>query len=390
MQQFNYPTTILYGSGATEELGRRLKRDHRRVLLVTDPGVVKAGVAAAVVRSLESVGVSADVYSEIHGNPIEADVNGGAQRYRSDKFDGIVAVGGGSPIDAAKVIAVLASHDQPLATFEEGRGGTERIDGERLPPVYAVATTAGTGSEVGRSGVIVSGDTGRKLIVFHPRLLPRIAVLDPELTIGLPAKVTAATGMDAFTHGIEAYFARAFHPMADAIALGGMELVIANLPTAVARGGDREARGRMLLAAAMGATAFQKGLGCVHSLAHPLSTHYNIHHGLANALMLAPALAWQLEHKRSAMSADLSGRYARVARLFPGHEAAGAAELPRAIADFVRSVGITETLASSGVRADDLDSLADEAWDDPCHRENPIPLARADLRAIYASLLSAS
>jgi alcohol dehydrogenase class IV len=231
--------------------------------------------------------------------------------------------------------------------------------------------------------VIITRDTRVKTVIFHPSLMPRMAILDPELTVGLPPHLTAATGFDAFTHGLEAYFARGFHPIADAVALGCMELVVDALPRAVARGDDLEARGRMLLAASMGATAFQKGLGVIHSLAHPLSTHYGIHHGLANALLMPTALAWQLEEKADAFTDNLRERYQRVARLFRGRTQARPGDLPEVVTAFRSRVGIEDTLAERGLRREDIPALAREAFADPCHSLNPIPLTESDLAAIY-------
>lgn len=388
--QFNFPTTILYGPGAAIELAQRLARqsasdDERRLLLVTDPGLVDAGLAERVSDHLTEAGLTVVTYSEVHGNPVEADVTGGVTAYRDAGARGIVALGGGSPMDTAKAIAVLATHDGPLSRFDDAKGGDRHIDGALLPPIYAIPTTAGTGSEVGRAGVIICADTRVKTVVFHPGLMPRVAVLDPELTVGLPPKITAATGMDAFTHGLEAYLARGFHPMADAVALGCMELVVQHLPAAVARGEDLDARGNMLLAASMGATAFQKGLGVIHAMAHPLSTRYGVHHGLANALLMPPVLGWQLERKTAHFTADLWARYARVARLFGSVR--DAADLPAAIADLCRRVGITETLADHGLRREDIPALAGEALADAALQGNPIGLTRDDLAAAYERCL---
>lgn len=385
--QYNYPTTILYGPGAVAELGKRLAGgSDRRYLLVTDAGVVKAGLADRVAKSLGEAGLQVELFTDVHPNPVEEDVEKGVAAFRRLGGAGLIALGGGSPMDVAKAIAVLATHEGPLSRFDDGKGGDKHITNP-MPPVYAIPTTAGTGSEVGRSGVIITRDTGAKTVIFHPSLMPRIAVLDPELTVGLPASLTAATGFDAFTHGLEAYFAKGFHPIADAVAMGCMELVVDALPRAVARGDDLEARGRMLLAASMGATAFQKGLGVIHSLAHPLSTHYGIHHGLANALLMPTALAWQLEEKPDAFTDDLRDRYQRVARLFRGREKARPADLPEAVMAFRSRIGITDTLPSRGLKRDDIPRLAREAYADPCHTLNPIPMTEADLAAMYQRCL---
>ena len=385
--QFNYPTTILYGPGAVTELAQRLARGaDRRFVLVTDPGVVKAGLAPRVQGALSAAGLLVELFTDVQPNPVEDDVEKGARVFTGARAAGLVALGGGSPMDVAKAIAVRATHEGPLSRFDDKLGGDRMIE-HPLPPVYAIPTTAGTGSEVGRSAVIITRDTGVKTVIFHPALMPRVAVLDPELTAGLPPHLTAATGFDAFTHGLEAYLARGFHPIADAVAVGCMELVLEALPGAVARGNDLEARGRMLLAASMGATAFQKGLGMIHSLAHPLSTRYGIHHGLANALLMPVALAWQLEERAAVFTDDLRGRYRRVARLFPGRAQAVHRDLPEAIRAFRAEVGITDTLPARGLRREDIPGLAREAFADPCHALNPIPVTEADLGAVYARCL---
>jgi 4-hydroxybutyrate dehydrogenase len=382
--QFNYPTTILFGPGAVAAFAERLGKEGPgcRFLLVTDPGVVKVGLAGEVQKALERAGLAVETFDSVHPNPLEADVTAGTEAFRRGRFQGIIALGGGSPMDVAKAIAVLATHDGPLERFDDSKGGDRHIV-NAVPLLHAIPTTAGTGSEVGRSAVITIERTRRKTIIFHPTLLPRIAVLDPELTVGLPPAITAATGMDAFTHGLESYLARGFHPMADSIALGAMELVIEALPRAVEKGDDLDARGRMLIAASMGATAFQKGLGVVHSLAHPLSTRYGMHHGLTNALLMQPALGYQLERRKGEMGDPLRARYRRVARLFPGLAAAEPEALPDAIAGFVRRVGIVQSLGELGLRREDIPQLAREAFEDPCHGLNPLPMTESDLASIY-------
>lgn len=372
---------MLYGPGALGELGKRLADGHpgAAMLLVTDPGLVNAGLAREVVDHLQTWGLSITVHSDVHGNPREADILAGADAYRSSGASAIIALGGGSPMDAAKAIAVLATNEGPLSKYDDAKGGDQFID-KPLPPVYAVPTTAGTGSEVGRSGVIICADTEVKTVIFHPDLMPRIAVLDPELSVGLTPHLTAATGMDAFCHGMEAYLASGFHPMADAIGLGCMELCIEYLPRAVDNGNDLDARGNMLLAASMGATAFQKGLGMVHSMAHPMSTHYDTHHGLANALLMPKALGWQLEARRDSFTDVLLARYRRVAGLFGKDRAE---ELPEAIFAMCQRVGIDTTLADAGLSEADIPSLSKEAFADICHQTNPISLTQDDFTAAY-------
>jgi 4-hydroxybutyrate dehydrogenase len=385
--QYNYPTTILYGPGAVTELARRLGAGaERRYVFVTDAGVVKAGLAERVGQVLGDAGLEIELFDGVHANPLEEDVERGVEVFRRIGAAGLIALGGGSPMDVAKAIAVLATHEGPLSRFDDAKGGDKNIT-RPLPPVYAIPTTAGTGSEVGRSGVIIARDTGLKTIVFHPTLMPRMAVLDPELTTGLPPSLTAATGFDAFTHGLEAYLAKGFHPMADAVALGCMELVVDALPRAVNHGDDLEARGRMLLAASMGATAFQKGLGVIHSLAHPLSARYGIHHGLANALLMPTALAWQLEEKADAFTDDLRERYQRVARLFRGRAQARPGDLPEVVTAFLTRIGIEDTLPQRGLRREDIPKLAREAFADPSHVLNPIPMTEVDLASMYERCL---
>ena len=383
IKQGNYPTTILHGPGAVGEFAKRLAAQKPgTLLLVTDAGVVKAGLADKVEKALTGAGLKVVRTSEVHPNPTEADCEAGAALVKKSKVKAIVALGGGSPMDAAKGIAVLATHPGPISRYDDGKGGDVYLT-EPMPPIYAIPTTAGTGSEVGRAGVILARDTGLKTIVFHPTLLPRIAVLDPELTVGLPPSLTAATGIDAMTHGLEAYLAKGFHPMADAIALGCIETVIASLPRAVEHGNDLDARGMMLIAASMGATSFQKGLGVIHALAHPLSAHYGTHHGLANALLMPRALAWQVKNKRAAFTDDLRARYERLVRLFPGYASAGYEALPEAVGKFIASVGIRGHLGEHGLVEKDLAVLSKEAHGDPSMGGNAIELHETELAAIY-------
>ena len=270
------------------------KENLNRLFLVTDPGLTKIGLADDVKEQLTVSGLNITIFDDLHPNPLEEDVSRGVEAYRSDDYDGIIALGGGSAMDVAKTIRFMAVHGPPLSQYDDTLGGDKKII-HPLPVMFAIPTTAGTGSEVGRSSVITIKDTGRKTIFFHPNLMPDIAVLDPTLTVGLPAHITAATGMDAFTHCLEAYLVDSFHPMADAIALKGIQMIVENLPKVMDKPNNLDARGQMLLSATMGATAFQKGLGMIHSMAHPLSAQYNIHHGLANALLIKFCLEFTIE-----------------------------------------------------------------------------------------------
>jgi 4-hydroxybutyrate dehydrogenase len=380
MQQYNYPTTILFGEGALDELGGRLAGRVRRALLVTDATLVKAGLADRVSGALRARGVETAVFDGVHPNPIEEDVEKGLEAYRAAGCDALVALGGGSPMDTAKVIRFMASHPGPLAQYDDAKGGDKLIV-HPMPPLYAIPTTAGTGSEVGRSGVILLKATGKKTIFFHPRLMPDIAVLEPTLTAGLPPHITAATGIDAFTHCLEAYFVDAFHPMADGIALEGIRLILKALPAAYADGKDLDARGAMQMAAAMGATAFQKGLGMIHSLAHPLSARYNTHHGLANALLLPDSLAF-LESRPLASAAR--AKLDRVQGLF---REAGLAKgsLSASARALFASLGVTFGLREHKVPRGDLEPLSQDAFEDTCHASNIIPVQREDLLAVYTA-----
>jgi alcohol dehydrogenase class IV len=295
---WNYPTAIRFGAGRIAELGEACRGlGIERPLLVTDPALARLPM---VDDALAAAG--AGLFCDLHANPVGADVEAGLARYRDGGHDGVIAFGGGSALDVGKVIAFLSGQARPLWDFEDKQDWWSRADPAGIAPVVAVPTTAGTGSEVGRAGVILDQDLGVKKIIFHPKMMPAIVILDPELTLGLPPNVTAATGMDALSHCLEAYCAPGFHPMADGIAAEGMKLIAEWLPRAVADGADIDARGHMLVAASMGATAFQKGLGGMHALSHPIGALLGTHHGLTNAVLMPYMLAFN----RSAVEARLS------------------------------------------------------------------------------------
>jgi alcohol dehydrogenase class IV len=378
MRQYNYPTVILFGEGSLAEMAARLAGKARRPLLVTDSTLVRAGLAERVTRELRLRGIESAVFDGTHPNPVEEDVEKGVEAYRSAGCGALIALGGGSPMDTAKVIRFMAVHEGPLARYDDAKGGDKLIVNP-MPPLYAIPTTAGTGSEVGRSGVIILRDTGKKTIFFHPGLMPDLAVLEPALTAGLPPAITAATGIDAFTHCLEAYFVDAFHPMADGIALEGIRLILNALPRAYADGRDLAARGEMQMAAAMGATAFQKGLGMIHSLAHPLSARYNTHHGLANALLLPDALAF-LESRPLPPAAR--AKFDRVLGMF--REAGlGKGSLSESARGFFASLGVAFGLRHHRVPQGDLEPLSGDAFADTCHATNIMPVVREDLLAVY-------
>ncbi len=285
-------------------------------------------------------------------------------------------------MDAAKAIKIMATNKPPLSQYDDAKGGDQLIT-EPMPRLYAIPTTAGTGSEVGRSAVIISAETGKKAIYFHPDLLPDMAVLEPELTVGLPPHITAATGVDAFVHCLEAYFAPGFHPIADGIALQGLELVLDWLPKAVEDGQNLDARERMLIAATMGAAAFQKGLGMIHSLAHPLSSRCSMHHGLANALLMPAAISFI---EQSNLDEAQRSRVNKVQTLFfdRGYKSGSLSEMCR---QFNEKLGIKAGLLNHGVEGAELDALAKEAVEDPCHPTNIIPVGLADLLSVYKAAL---
>jgi 4-hydroxybutyrate dehydrogenase len=372
---WSFPTTIVFGAGAVRVVADHVKRvGAKRALLVCDAGVVKVGIAERVRALLEEGGVATALCSDVDPNPVEKNVFDGVAAYKAHGAGAIVSVGGGSPLDAAKLIALKVTHERPLVDYDDATGG-DRFIGADVPPIVAIPTTAGTGSEVGRSGVVTLAATGRKTVIFSPHLLARAALLDPELTRSMPARITAATGFDALTHCLEAYCSTGDHPMADAIALGGLELCAAHLARAVEHGDDLAARGGMMKAAMMGAVSFQKGLGACHSLAHPLSSEKGLHHGLANALCL-PAV---VEFNESVAH----DRLERVRALLD-RNAKSCAEALRALRS---RIGLPAGLKAEGVTEADIPKLADKAFEDACHRSNPRPVTRDDLAALYRQSL---
>ncbi len=382
LTSFSFPTPTLYGPGAISELSARCQKlSIRRPLVVTDGGLVNTATFRAVADALGAAGKDRDwfLYSGVHPNPIEQDVREAAQCYRDNRCDGVIALGGGSPLDVGKAARLLVK--RPGFDFAKFY---DEPDWSGLAPCIAIPTTAGTGSEVGRSSVITLDATHRKAVLFHPELLAKLVILDPQLTVGLPAKLTAATGADALTHCIESFTCPQFHPMCDGIALEGIRLIVEALPRACAKGDDLEARGHMLVAAAMGAVAFQKDLGVVHSLAHPLSTICGLHHGLANALCLVAGMKFCAARK--------PGIYRRVG-LACGLEVlkSSAAEADQQtiafIAAFLAKIGLNTRLSDHGVKREQLDALVAQAVDDPCHKTNVVPVTADDFRNLYLEVL---
>ena len=362
---FSFPTTVLFGAGAVGELPARLEAMRvSRPLVVTDPGLV----STPAFRKIEGLSQGRwPVFSGITPNPVEADVARASDAFRTHDCDAVVAVGGGSALDVGKLLRVWVAWPNVSA-----RGFTAPADPPPLAPCVTVPTTAGTGSEVGRSSVVVVD--GQKAVFFHPALLARLAILDPELTTGLPPKLTAATGADALTHCVESYTSPEFHPMCDGIALEGIRLIADALPRAVRDGSDLDARGKMLVAAMMGGVAFQKDLGAAHSLSHPLSSVCGLHHGTANAVTLPVVMEFNAARK--------PGLYRRVGQAM-GLGDVDDARVIAAIRALLRDVGLGEGLRAYGVREEHLNQLADQAFADPCHRTNPVPVTRDDLYRLY-------
>ncbi len=380
---WSFPTRTLYGVGSIGALADEAKKlGARKGFVVTDKGVVTAGLIEPIVEALAAEGLEVTVFDGVSSNPLETEVLAAKDAYRQAEADLVLAVGGGSPLDVGKLVRLAVTHPLPLAQYDDATGGAERVV-HPLPPMIAVPTTAGTGSEVGRSGVVTLQATNKKTVIFAPSLMPNVAILDPRLTVSLPPRATAATGMDALTHCIEAYCAVGDHPMADAIALKGISFVARNLETAVHDGKDLQARGAMLKAAMMGAVAFQKGLGACHSLAHPLSAEYGLHHGLANALCL-PAV---LDFNRS----TIPSKIARIAKLLGARgqdEETLAFECAGAVRMLRKKIGLTDGLGAEEVPEDGLEKLAKLAYEDASHRSNPRPCTVDDLLCLYKASYS--
>ena len=376
---WNYPTSIRFGAGRIRELPDACKAlGFRRPLLVTDPGLAKLPMIGDALLALRKTGLEAASFSDLRPNPIASNVDSGVKVLRAGKHDGVIAWGGGSAIDTAKAIAFMAGQTRPMWDFEDIGDWWTRANAAAILPTIAVPTTAGTGSETGRASVITNEQTHIKKVIFHPRMMPAIVIADPELTVGLPPRLTAGTGMDAFIHCLEAYCALGYHPYAEGIAVEGMRLVKDNLARAVKDGRDLAARSHMLAASQMGSTAFQKGLGAIHSLSHPVGAMFDTHHGLTNAV----AMPYVLKFNRPAVD-DKIKRLARWLGLanptFDG------------FLDWTltlrREIAIPHTLAELGVKQSHLDTLAEMAAADPTAGGNPIKAGVPEMRRLYEAAL---
>lgn len=375
-----FPTTVRFGPGRIAELGKTCARlGFTRPLLVTDAGLAETPMIAAARTSLTDADLAPALFSKVKSNPTVGNVAAGTAMFRDGSCDGIVAMGGGSAMDAAKAIALQAGQDGAVLDYAVGGPRYKEIDAERIAPLVAVPTTSGTGSEMGYAAVISDEDATAKRVLYHPKLLARTVICDPELTLGLPANLTAWTGMDAAVHCIEAYSARMFNPMCDGIAAEGMRLIAEWLPRAVANGADIEARSQMMAAAAMGAVAFNKGLGAVHAISHAVGAHLDTHHGLTNAVVLP----YVLVHNRPAIE-DACAVLARCMGL-PRHDFTGVLDWSLAIRE---SFDIPHGLDGLGVTEAELDALAETAAADVTARENPVPVDAAALRTVMAKALT--
>ena len=369
--KWNYPTTVRFGAGRIKELPDVLEATGiKRPLFVTDPGLAKLPVVASTLKILDDAKVPYGVSSEVKPNPVESNLTAGIAVFKKGKHDGVIAFGGGSALDLGKLIAFQAEQTRPIWDFEDIGDWWTRANSDVIAPIIAVPTTAGTGSEVGRAGVITNEATHTKKVIFHPKLLPAIVIADPELSVGMPAFITAGTGMDALAHCLEAYCAPGYHPMADGIAVEGIRLVFENLPKAFANGSDLTARAHMMSAAAMGATAFQKGLGAIHSLSHPIGALYDTHHGMTNAVFMPYVLAFNRE--------AVEERIVRLAN-YIGIKG-GFDGFAKAIIDLRKELNVPHTLPGL---IKDLDMsqtqkelIADMAIVDPTAGGNPVELTK--------------
>jgi len=371
--QYNFPTTIRFGAGSSKDLGDYLiKQDLQRPLIVTDAQVAQLGFFKEIIRDLQSKHLSVKVFSEIHKNPVKSDVYKGTDLFDEEQRDSIVGVGGGAAIDVARAIALRVHHRDDLFKYDDLIGGDVYITRD-VPHFITIPTTSGTGSEVGRSAIIADDETHQKKILFSPKLLAKIVFADPLLTMELPPAITAATGMDALTHNMEAYLAKMPHPICEGIALEGMSLISQSIVTAVNHP-DLESRSQMLMASMMGAIAFQKGLGVVHSLAHPLSSLLDTHHGLANAVNIPYGMEFNYhgyEKKFRRMSQSL------------GLAAGNGREVIDYLFELNSKINIPHRLREIGVKDEHIETLADLAISDFAHPNNQKPVSRQNFKELY-------
>jgi alcohol dehydrogenase class IV len=378
MQKYNwnYPTTMWVGENRINDIAEACKSlNIKKPLLVTDKGLSNSEIVQDTILVLKDDNVQFELFSDVKGNPTGTNVNDGVKSYKDNRCDGVIAFGGGSGLDVGKAIAFMSGQNLPIWDFEDVGDNWTKANFDQIAPIIAVPTTAGTGSETGRASVILNEDTGVKKIIFHPKFLPSIVILDPILTVGLPPKITAATGMDALAHNLEAYCAPGYHPMADGIALEGMSLVNKWLPEAVNNGSNLEARMNMLTAASMGSTAFQKGLGAIHSLSHPVNALNNVHHGLSNAIFMPYVLIFNKE--------VIEKKVIKICKYLELQDQSFNGFI-NWVLDLRKKLDMPHTLSEVIDEEDlQLDRLSKMALDDPSTSGNPKKLSEADMKTMY-------
>ena len=376
--RFSFPTTIHFGAGARKLCGPHLaERGLKRPLIVTDRGLAALPLLAELTADLEAAGLAPKVYGGVFGNPTGSQVMAGAVAYKAHGADCVVGIGGGAALDVAKIVGVLATHPGDVMEYVWDHPQVRAIDEKAVPYFVALPTTAGTGSEVGRSSVISEEDTHVKRVVFSALILAKVVFADPELTLGLPPAVTAATGMDALTHNVESYLSPAYHPLCDGIALEGVRIAARSLATAVKEPGNIEARADMMMSSMMGAIAFQKDLGAVHSCAHALGTVCDMHHGLANALMIDTVLAWNVaaapaKFEELAHAVGVSG---------------GADGFLAWLKQLKKTIGIAPSLSAAGVKREQVPRMVEIAAADICHQTNPQPVTAKDFERLFSQAM---
>ncbi len=375
---WSYPTAIKFGAGRIKELGEACaSAGIKKPLLVTDKGLANLPVTQSTLDIMEAAGLGRGMFSEVDPNPNEKNLEAGVEAYKAGGHDGVIAFGGGSGLDLGKMVAFMAGQTRPIWDFEDIGDWWTRADADAIAPIIAVPTTAGTGSEVGRASVITDSVSHVKKIIFHPKVLPTVVICDPELTVGMPKFITAGTGLDAFAHCVEAFSSPHYHPMSQGIALEGMRLVKDYLPRAYTDGTDLEARAQMMSAAAMGATGFQKGLGAIHAMSHPIGAHFNTHHGTTNAVCMPAVLAFNAS--AIADRFDKAAAYLGIAGGFDGfcsyvQELNDSMEIPRGLS----ALGVTEAA---------IPELVKGALIDPSCGGNPIELTEANLTELFKAAL---
>ena len=373
-RNWSYPTAIKFGVGRVAELAEHCHAvGLKRPLLVTDKALASLPITAAALNVLEAAGLGRAVFSDVDPNPHEGNMADGIAAYKAGGHDGVVCFGGGSALDLGKMIALMADQTISVWDLEDIDDWYTRADASLIAPIIAVPTTAGTGSEVGRAGVLTNSVTHKKKIIFHPKLLPVVTICDPALTVGMPKFITAGTGMDALAHCLEAYCSPFYHPMSQGIALEGMRLVFENLPLVYADPTDLDARAQMMSAAAMGAVAFQKGLGAIHSLSHPVGAVYGTHHGTTNAVVMPIVLEFN--------KVEIEGRIDRAAAYLGIN--GGFAGFHDQVMELRALLNIPASLSAMGVQFADLDMLTDMALEDPSCGGNPVLMTRSNTRALF-------